>query len=95
MENQSVIKRNLEAIEKALNSVTGEVTLDNFYVVTVYKDYVNLQGNYTAKVVAAMRQLVSFSTDDSGFVIGGYFVTIPALTEEGEETRIKVNVTLT
>lgn len=78
MEKKSVAQRSLEAIQKALNSVHGEVTLDDFYSITFTAESTTLQGHYKAEIVVAMRQLVNnFSTNDSGYLVGGYYLTLP------------------
>lgn len=91
MAQKTFKQRSLEAVQKALDSVNGEVTLDDFYSMTIDQGGVTLQGDYKAKIVASLRQLVNnLSTNDNGFLVGGYYLTLPV--EENEEGQLSVYV---
>lgn len=90
MEKKSFAQKSLGAVQEALESVSEKVTLDDFYSITVDTG-VALQGYYKAELAAALKKLVNnLSANECGYLVGGYYLTLPI--EENEETQSSVFV---
>ena len=57
---------------KALQKISEEIKLENFYVVSIYSSYITLQGFETDELIKLFDKICEFNKTDNGWIEGDF-----------------------